>query len=700
MKKILLLAMAVSAMFSAMSAYAVEDNDEVVLDTQSGSFMLFGDVEEKELYSYSNYAESIESAGASVDIVTRKDIAHQGTPQLSELLNQSGSVYVQTNSSDGSVSSVRMRGTDRVRMTIDGVRADRTSTTSPGIEPQFILSDDIERVEVIKGPQGNVAGTNASGGLIALQTRRGKGPLSIEMGSEMGNLGTVKERFAVMGGDHSLDYYMGVTWFKTDGGAKVDGLGKIKNDDYNNLSVVANIGKRVLDERAEVRNIFRFSRARKNLGVGYQQAAPYGLYQAPNNYALNYDIMNVTSFTHNPTDKYNYDAKFSIYHNENNSYTMPDDLSGDPVYESISKINSTRLNAQTQHNYKLFDWNTLSVGYNLETEFIDGNSKDVGMWTGTVLNGYSGNTIQNDIFVNDSINIKDKLFIRGGARLIHNSDFGTYVTPNASATLVLPTFKLEGAKTKFRGSWGQSVNNPTLYQRFGTVNSSYMKSLANPNLDAEKMESWDVGVTQSFFEDKLSFDLGYFNSNYKDYISYHGTTDPVTWFYTGQYVNIDSAKIQGAEAKVTWEPTTWIKAIASYTYTDSEDKATGHALSGVPKNSLKGTVYWTPNDIVNLFAGIEANEGRYMSSAIGAEKTGSYVDMKLGGKVRLLKTENTEVSLTGTVYNLLDQDVSMYKTNGVSYYAPGIHFRAGLAMKYTLPERDKKKKETENLWYS
>ena len=691
MKKILVFAMAVMAMFSAVPAYAV---DEIVLDNSeeslSNSLLLFGDVEEKELYSYSNYAESIESAGASVDIVTRKDIARQGTPQLSELLNQSGSVFVQTNSSDGSVSSVRMRGTDRVRMTIDGVRADRTSTTSPGIEPQFILSDDIERVEVIKGPQGNVAGTNASGGLIALQTRRGKGPLSIEMGSEMGNLGTVKERFAVMGGDHSLDYYMGVTWFKTDGGGKVDGLGKVKNDDYNNLSVVANIGKRVLDERAEVRNIFRFSRARKNLGIGYQQESPYGLYQSPNNYALNYDIMNVTSFTHNPTDKYNYDARFSVYHNENNSYIMPDDLSGDPVYESISKINSTRLNAQTQHNYKLFDWNTLSVGYNLETEFIDGNSKDVGMGTGTVLNGYSGNTIQNDVFVNDSINIKDKLFIRGGARLIHNSDFGTYVTPNASAALVLPTFKLEGAKTKFRGSWGQSVNNPTLYQRFGTVNSSYMKSLANPNLDAEKMESWDVGVTQSFFEDKLSFDLGYFNSNYKDYISYHGETDPVTWMYTGQHINIDSAKIQGAEAKVTWEPTTWIKAIASYTYTDSEDKSTGHALSGVPKNSLKGTIYWTPNDIVNLFAGIEANEGRYMSSAIGAEKTGSYVDMKLGGKVRLLKTENTEVSLTGTVYNLLDQDISMYKSNGVAYYAPGIHFRAGLAMKYTLPERETK----------
>ena len=690
MKKNCFCALAVLALASTLPIMAIEEN----VEDSTTPFVLYGTAKEKEMYSYSNYAESIESAGANVDIIQRRDIERQGNPTFSEVLNQFSSIQVQnSNGSLGSASSIRMRGTDRVRLTIDGVRADRPSMTSPGVEPQFLLSDDLERVEVIRGPHGNVAGTNASGGLIALQTRRGKGPFKVELGSEMGNYGTFKERFALQGEKDGFDYYAGLTWFKTDGGMKATGLGKIRNDDYNNLSLVTNLGKKVLDDKAEVRNIFRFSRSRKDIGIGYEQAYPYGLYQSPNNYAMNYDIMNTLSFTHNPNDKYNYDTRFSLYHNRSNNFILPDEFSGDPLYSSISKINSTRLNFQTQHNYKLASWNTLSVGYNLESEFINGRSSDSDMWSGIINNKYSGNTLQNDVFINDLINIKDKLYLRGGARLTHHSDFGTYVSPNASAALVLPTFKLKGAKTKFRASWGQSINNPTLYQRFGTVNSAYMISLANPNLKAEKMKSWDLGVTQSFFDEKLSFDMGYFNSNYNDYIGYRGETDPMTWMYVGQYVNVDKAKIQGVEGKVTWQPKNWFKIISSYTYTKSQDEMTGADLPGVPRNSIKTTAYWTPHKRVDIYAGVEANSGRYMSATKNSDKTDSYVDARVGANIKLVKTENYEMSLRGTVYNLLNQDISMYRQGPTSYYAPGINFRLGLFMDYTFPERKKNKKE-------
>ncbi len=658
--------------------------------TEQQPMVLFGEVKEKEIYSYSNYAESLSSVGASIDVVARKDIERQGTPTLSELLTQQGSLFVQNaNGSLGSPSTVRLRGTDRVRMTVDGIRTDRPSMTSAGIEPQFILADDIERIEVIKGVIGNVGGTNASGGLIAMQTRRGRGPFSMEMGSEMGNLGTFKERFAVMGGDEKKDYYLSLTWFKTDGGMRTTDLGKIRNDDYNNLSLVSNTGMRVLDNKADLRNIFRFARARKDIGIGYDNVT-YGTYQSPNNYSTNYDIMDIVSFEHNPNERYNYNAKFGVYHNSANNYILPDGINNDPVYESISEIASTRLNLMSQHNVKLADWNTLSLGYNFETEFIDAMSHDVSTQYGGAIQSidgnYSGNTIQNDVFLHDSINIKDKLFLRGGARLINNSDFGTYVTPNASAALVLPTFKLKTAKTKFRGSWGQSVNNPTLYQRFATADFGWLKTVANPNLDAEKMTGWDAGVTQSFFDEKLSFDFGYFNNKYKDYLSYQYNDD----FTIGQYQNIDSARIQGYEGKITFEPTTWIKAIVSYTYTDSEDLITHNDLPGCPRNSVKSTIYWTPCDRFNMYATVESASGRSMSSTSMNPRTDTYVDVRVGANVKLFNFKGADVYLRGSIYNLLDQDISMYKTaNNISYYAPGINFRTGIFVKYNLPEKEK-----------
>ena len=653
-----------------------------IQDTEDNGAVLYGGLTEKEVYSLGNYAENIKTSGASVDVITLDEIKNQGSPVLTQLLNQAAGLTVQTESSPGSPSSLRMRGTDRVRLTIDGIRADRPSMTSPGMEFQYQLTDDLERVEIIRGPQGNVGGVNASGGLIALQTRRGRGPMSIEMGSEMGNYGSYKERFAIMGGDDKKDYYMGLTWFKTNGGMRATGLGTIDNNAYNNLSVVTNTGLRVLDGKAEIRDIFRFSRARKDIGINFHNDYPYTRYQAPyGNYGTNIDIMNVLSFDHTPTEWYNYNTKFGLYHNQSNNFIYPDFINTDPTMQSLSKIGSTRLNFMTQHNFNYREWNTFSVGYNLETEFIDSKSTMVNFGM-TDVNNFTGSTIQNDVFVNDSINIKDKLFIRGGARLVNNSAYGTYVLPNASAALVLPTFKIKGAKTKFRGSWGQSVNTPTLYQRFARMRSMGYDMIPNPNLAAEKMTGWDVGIEQSFFNDKLTFDFGYFNNDYRDYINFeYGLTSYM-------YTNVDSARIQGYEARMTWTPNEKFKAIINYTYTDSENDATGTDLPACPKNRLNTTLYWTPHERFNGYVGLEAASSRAMDSSVTAVRTPGYVDVRIGANVRLFSFKGAHVYLKAMIYNLLDQKISMYRQGDVYYYAPGIQFMAGVFVKYTLPEKE------------
>ncbi len=671
-KRVILLAFLLLNQIASFAIQEAEENKNV----------LYGELKEKEVYALRNYAEDIETAGASVEVITLDDIESQGSPVISQLLNQAASLTVQMESSVGSPTTVRMRGTDRIRFTMDGIRMDRPSMTSPGMELQYLMSDDLERIEIIRGPQGNAGGVNASGGLIALQTRRGRGPLSIEAGSDMGSYGTFKERFAIMGGDEKKDYYMGITWLKSDGGMHTSNLGHIYNNDYNNLSVVTNTGFRVLKGKAEIRDIFRFSRARKDIGIGFHNDWPYGIYQAPEgNYGTNIDIMNVLSFDHTPNKNYNYNTKFGVYHNQSNNFIFPDFINTDPTMESLSKIGSTRLNFTTQHNFNYHEWNTVSVGYNLETEFIDSRSTTVNFGMEEI-NNFTGNTIQNDVFINDSINIKDKLFLRGGARLVNNSAYGTYVLPNGSAALILPTFKIKGAKTKFRGSWGQSVNTPTLYQRFARMRLMGYEMIPNPNLDAETMTGWDAGIEQSFFDNKLKFDFGYFNNNYKDYINFE--YGAASYMYT----NIDRARIQGYEARMTWEPNEKIKAIINYTYTDSEDKTTGMDLAACPKNRLNTMLYWTPHPKVNTFIGAEAASSRAMSSSAGAARTPGYVDVKAGANVKLFSIKGVQVFLKAMVYNLLDQKISMYRSGDYQYYAPGIQFMTGIFVKYNLPEKE------------
>ncbi len=702
MKKVGIMAAALVMCMSLGTALAVE---EINLDTSDESLsnkLLYGGVNEKQTYYVSGYAEDIKSSGASVSVITRKDIEKQNSPSVVDLLHQQMGVTVQqSNGSPGSAATVRMRGTDRVRVTVDGLDVNRPSATASTFEPQHFLSDDIERIEVIRGAQGNVNGVNASGGVIAMQTRRGRGPLSVEAYSGMGNYGQFKERMAISGGDSKKDYYLGVTWYKTDGGMWTSQMGRIKNDDYNSLNVVANTGVRLLDEKADLRNVFRFSRSRKTLGIGYDNFT-YEAYQAPNNYGLNFDIMDVVSWDHVVNDKYNYDARFGVYHNESDNFINEDNINSDPTYRSTSKISSTRLDFNTQHNYQIADWNTLSLGYNFDAEFIDGMGHDVGQefnwWTYDYDKydrdyGYSGHTIQNDVYINDLINIKDILFIRGGARLLTNSDYGTYVTPDVSAALVLPTFGIEGAKTKFRGSFGQSVNTPTLYQRFGKADFGWAKLVPNHDLKAEKMTGWDAGVEQSFFDDKLAFEFGWFHHDYKDYIGYF--SDPITW--NGSYKNIDDARSWGFETGARWEPNEKFKATVNYTYTFARDKHTNQNLPGNVYNRINGTLYWTPWERLTLFTGAEFGDGVHYYFGGGDvkehTKTPSYVNVKVGGEVKLVKTENFDVSLQGTVYNLLNQKISLYKDSiSNNYYAPGINFMAGIYAKYTLPERESKEK--------
>lgn len=652
------------------------ENAQEVTEEAGESAKLEGKLTRKEIYSADNRIESRLNATAQVEVITLDDIEAQNSPTLSNLMNQVSGVTVQRTGAVGDRASFRIRGNDRVKVLIDGVKANDLNDSKFYLDD--FMSDDIERIEIVKGPSGNMGGSQASGGLVGIFTRRGEGSPRFKIESSMGAYGTFKERASFGGGNEKSDFYLSTTFLKTDGGARLEltpgRLTRIEDDYFKSFNLVGNFGHRLFDGKGEIRNITRLSNSDK--GSGY-----VGQVFDNNNYTKNFNINNTSIFDFKPNEWYDSSNRIGIYSNTYNFYQNPDEFFTPDENQGKFSYRGSRVNVATQHNFNYKNFNKLSIGYNMEYEkFISDSAYGATMWGPATFDKYWGSSFQHDFYANDTINIKDVLFLKGGARFSENSIYGSFVSPNASAALVLPTFNVKGAHSKLRGSWGRSFNTPTFSQRFAQNDWQ----IPNPNLAKEQFEGWDAGFEQSFFDEKLVFDLGYFNNKYKDYI---GWQDDPNWG-PGTYINVNRAKINGYEMGVSWQPTPKFKTSLNYTYTKSEDLTTGYQLPAVPNNRVNITSYYTPNDRLSLYASVGASSSRvygYDYTTKEPKNVGGYADVSLGGKLKLQEGKKTKTYLTLQIFNLLNQKISMYQ----GIYHPGVSFLLGLNIEFGSNSKEK-----------
>ena len=346
----LLTALLSGVLLSAMPAFAVQEVTDMRDDGQETEVrkVLYGNLSEKQVYSLTNYATDAKTSGASVDIITREDIKGQNSPVISKLLNQSlGVTYGQGSGGEGQPTSLIIRGSNRVMVTVDGTRIDDITGTQRTTNLSNLSNiDDIERMEIVRGANGTIAGHTASGGMVAMQTRRGSGRLKMEAESLFGSYGYFKERYAIMGGGDKFDHYTALTWFKTDDGSYTEYMGRYGENSYNNLNIVGNYGVRFLDGKAELRNIARYSRGRKNLEMSQYNGIPNNDYTRTNLFT------DTLAWTHFVNDKYDYDVKASVYSTHYDYYQDEAVGSWGPA-NSKTDNDGTRFNIGTQHNYQI-----------------------------------------------------------------------------------------------------------------------------------------------------------------------------------------------------------------------------------------------------------------------------------------------------------------------------------------------------------
>jgi vitamin B12 transporter len=163
--------------------------------------------------------QAISKAGSSITVLDEEDIAKASPGTITDLFRQVPGVSLTQSGGAGATQTVRLRGMDarHTLVMIDGIRVNDPSTPTGEFDFSNLILTDIERIEVLRGPQSALYGSDAMGGVIHIITRKGKGAPTFKIQAEGGSYGTKSLSGSVSGGNDTISYAFGASTYHTAG---------------------------------------------------------------------------------------------------------------------------------------------------------------------------------------------------------------------------------------------------------------------------------------------------------------------------------------------------------------------------------------------------------------------------------------------------------------------------------------------------
>lgn len=559
----------------------------------------------------------LSQVASSVTIITAEEIEAKQQPLVVDVLRSVPGVYVARSGGPGGTTSIYLRGTDNKHtlVMIDGVELGDPSSAGATVNLTNLAAINIERIEVVRGAQSVLYGSDAIGGVINIITKKGNkkptGFASIEGGSFNTWIG--KGGFSVASEAGHLSF--AVANSRSDGFSSAnENNGNTEDDGYKNTSFSLNGGARTSD-LLEINLSANYSDAEYDMdgfawGVGPVDA-------------------DETAFTNTFTG--HLEGVFHLLQDRwqlqlGSSLTKIDRDYPDSSWAKAYDGKKTKF--ELGNSFTLNEQHTLVFGTETETETAE---TDTGIDEDATTNAF----YLQDEFIAGSFNATV------GIRHDRHDDFGSETTWRISSGYSMAT-----TGTRLKGSVGTGFKAPSLYQLF----DSYY---GNQNLKAETSLGYDFGIEQGLFDHSLIFQVTWFHNDIDDYIQ---------WDPTG-YQNTGSITTQGIETSLELYPAEFIDLRLNYTYTDSEDKD-GNRLLRRPLHTgnFDLNFHFLEDKMVNvniLYIGERDDSNETLDDYILVNLAASHqITDNLKGFVR--------------VDNLFDEEyeeVSGYGTAGLSGYA-------------------------------
>lgn len=516
---------------------------------------------------------SLKEVASSVTIITREELAKTGRSRVFDALEDALGLSTTQNGPPGSQATVFIRGanSEHTLVMIDGTEINDPITPTRSFDMSLLLVENIDRIEILRGPQSTLFGSDAMGGVINIITRQSLGRPKFFLSGYGGSYGTYSGNAEVSGSTSVVRYSAAAALLDTDGfsAASTNYEGNEEADGHRNLTLSGRIG---FDLSANLSLDFFARRIDTETDLD-NSGGDYG--DDPNS-VQSYDSLFMMGQARGRFLRNRWEQKLQV------SVVDYDRTSSNPVDESNpffseeSEFKSKLWKVDWQNSLYLHETNTLTFGVEHQREQGESWYRSEGMF-GPYESVFPLEKAHNTgIYIQDQLRIAEQFFLTAGIRYDSHSQ-----TESSTTYRIAPAYVIEHTGTKLKATLGTGFKAPSLYQLYAPP--TYFGPIGNENLKPEKSTAWDAGIEQYFLNNTLLLGFTYFANDFEDLIDYD---------FTQGYINIRKATTKGAEITLFARPIPILSFLVTYTRTEAKNTETDESLLRRPKDKFTARLDW------------------------------------------------------------------------------------------------------------
>ncbi|MEM1146418.1 MAG: TonB-dependent receptor [Pseudomonadota bacterium] len=554
--------------------------------------------------------------GSSVSIITADDIEELGVDFAIDAIAAAPGVTVNQNGTFGGQASVRIRGaaSEQTLVLIDGIPVNDPSSPGGGFNFARVDTENIERIEILKGAQSTLWGTDAIGGVVSITTKSPEGGLGGSAFAEYGSFNLLRGGASIENGNDQGDFRLAITSTSTDGISRADeNDGNTEEDGYEALTLSAKGG----------------------LNFGKDARLSADIYWADadtdiDGFAPGFTDTDETSETEEFSGNVSLTGSLFDGRLENLllvGYSEIDRENFDAGVSSFS-ADGERMIYRYQGTLKINDRNTLAFGADRDETDTRGDQ--------TTIDG---------VFALYEFQPIETVTLTGGLRVDDHSTFGSETTGRVAAAYN------PNEQVTLRASWGQGFKAPTIFQLTGGGFAA-----PNPDLQPETSESFDAGIDWRSKDGRADASITVFRSDIENLIQ----------FAFSGYFNEAQVDTQGVELTGRYDLLDWLSVSASYAYIDAED-TDGDPLRRIPEHSGDIRVSIDPDGPFSGAILVRHND----DEPDGSFTVDGWTRVDLSGTYEV----NEQVEVFGRIENLFDEEYQQIRRYGTPDLSGSIGIR-------------------------